>query len=196
MKQLQILGAICAIVAGCEPATGRTASTKRAIPKGIILKGTFQGKPIPPKRRIDRIVIYKGINLLQAWSGKKLLKSYRAAVGIGKPGPKRYEGDNKTPEGTYRIDHRFKSRRFHRFLHVSYPNKNDRRAFRHGKENETIPKSIGIGGAIGIHGEAKGFSGLPHKWTNWTAGCIAVDNDEIEELYRAVVKNAVVTIYP
>jgi murein L,D-transpeptidase YafK len=156
----------------------------------------YKGQSIPKNEKIDRIVIIKSRNELQAWSGKRLLKQYKVAIGSGGTGPKRYSGDKKTPEGTYRIDHRFASKTYHRFLHVTYPNINDRRAFKRGKAQGTIPKSASIGGAIGIHGEKKGFTWLPHKWMNWTRGCVALDNDEIEELYRFVVKNALVIIKP
>ena len=136
------------------------------------------------------------VHTMEVYSLGELLKVYTVAVGRGGAGPKRYSGDEKTPEGSYRIDSRHASRKYHRFLHVSYPNRRDRAAFREGKRKGTIPASRGIGGAIGIHGEKKGFVGLPHKLVDWTLGCIAVDNDEVEELYRAIVVDAVIEIRP
>jgi murein L,D-transpeptidase YafK len=147
-------------------------------------------RPIPKKERIDRLVIYKADHRMEAWSGKRLLKTYGIAIGSGDAGPKRQRGDKKTPEGRYKIDRRFVSKKFHRFLHISYPNQKDRETFARLKLKGSI------GGDIGIHGEKSSYGWLPHKWVDWTQGCIAVDNDEIEELYRLVVPGAVVIIYP
>ena len=147
-------------------------------------------RPIPEREKIDRLVIYKADHRMESWSGKRLLKTYGIAIGSGNPGPKRQKGDKKTPEGRYIIDRRFVSQKFHRFLHLSYPNRKDRQAFARLKLKGSI------GGDIGIHGEKSSYGWLPHKWVDWTQGCIAVDNDEIEELYRLVAPNAQVTIYP
>jgi murein L,D-transpeptidase YafK len=145
---------------------------------------------------VDRIVIYKGRHELQAWSGPRLVKSYRIAIGRGGAGPKQLEGDNRTPEGVYRITRRFPSATFHRFLHISYPSAQDRAAFARALRSRRLPRGARIGGSIGIHGEKRGLRMLPHKWVDWTQGCIAVDNAEIEELYRSVKIGARVEIYP
>ena len=118
--------------------------------------------------------------------------------GQGGLGPKRWEGDLRTPEGSYRIDRRHRSRQFLRFLHVSYPNREDRRRYRRLSAEGTVPEGAGIGSAIGVHGQPQmamgglvGVLGL-----NWTAGCIAVRDREILDLYRAVVPNARIEITP
>ncbi len=130
--------------------------------------------------RIDRLVVYKGEHRLEAYSGSTLVRTYRIAIGSGGAGPKRYEGDGRTPEGVYRIDRRHQSRLYHRFLHVSYPNDDDRRRYRELKERgEVDPEVRPLGRSV-----------------DWTAGCIAVSDAEIEELYRAVVRNAVIEIRP
>ena len=153
-------------------------------------------RPIPRGATVDRLRIFKGKHRLEAWSGKKLLRIYSVAIGRGGAGPKRYEGDNRTPEGRYTIDRRHRSRRFHLFLHISYPSQVDRAAFRAARRAGTLSRSARIGGAIGIHGERRSWGWLPHKWFDWTRGCIAVDNEEIEELYRVVAKGARVEILP
>ncbi len=145
---------------------------------------------------VDRVVIKKGDHVLEAFGGERRLRTFRVAIGSGGTGPKRLEGDGRTPEGTYRIDRRHHSRAFHRFLHVSYPNAEDLRAFREAVRSGTIPRNARIGGDIGIHGEARGWEGAPHKWVDWTAGCVALDNDEIEDLFRAVAPGAIVEILP
>lgn len=153
-------------------------------------------RPLPTGQKVDRLRILKGRHRLEAWAGKRLLKVYSVAIGRGGAGPKRYEGDGKTPEGRYVIDRRHRSRRFYLFLHVSYPSPRDRAAFRAARRAGKLPRGARIGGAIGIHGEKRGWKWLPHKWLDWTRGCIALDDDEIEELYRAVVKGASVEILP
>jgi murein L,D-transpeptidase YafK len=146
--------------------------------------------------RFDRLVIYKSRHRLEAWSGRRRVKVYRVALGRGSAGAKLREGDNRTPEGVYRVVRRFPSQAFHRFLLLSYPNQQDRAAFQRAQHEGAIPRSARIGGDIGIHGEKRGLRLLPHKWVDWTQGCIAVDNSEIDELYGAVVDNARVEIRP
>lgn len=159
--------------------------------------GSVQADQAPLGRgTVDRVVIRKAAHLLEAWSGEHLLRQYRVAIGAGGAGPKRAEGDNRTPEGRYRIDRRHRSRAFHRFLHVSYPSAEDRRAFREALRRGDLPRGARIGGDIGIHGEARGWEGAPHKSVDWTAGCVALDNDEIEELFAAVRPGAAVEILP
>jgi murein L,D-transpeptidase YafK len=152
-------------------------------------------EPLSPGS-VDRIVIRKSAHVLEAYRGAELVRQYRVAIGSGGAGPKRVEGDGRTPEGRYKIDRRHLSRAFHRFLHVSYPNLDDRRAFREAQRSGALPRGTRIGGDIGIHGEARGWEGAPHKAFDWTAGCVALDNDEIEELFRAVRPGATVEITP
>jgi hypothetical protein len=85
-----------------------------------------------------------------------LEQTYRGAGGRGGAGPKLLEGDNRTPEGLYRVVRRFPSRKYHRFLLLSYPNDRDRRAFQQARRAGRIPSGARIGGQIGIHGEKRG----------------------------------------
>jgi murein L,D-transpeptidase YafK len=150
---------------------------------------------IPAHVRVDRLVVYKDDNRMEAYAGDALLRTYRVAVGVGGAGDKQYEGDNRTPVGTYAIDSRHRSRQFHRFLHVSYPNREDRRRYRAARRAGEVPEGRGIGSAIGIHGTPTSVFGLRSLF-NWTAGCIAVSNEEAEELYRAVRDDAVIEVRP
>lgn len=152
---------------------------------------------LPAGARIDRLVAYKSAHRLEAWSGETRLATYRIAIGAGGAGPKRFEGDRRTPEGTYRIDRRHRSRLFHRFLHVSYPNAEDRRRYRRLQAEGAVPEGRGIGSAIGIHGESRDpeVRALGRS-VDWTDGCIAVSDAEIEALYEAVIPNAVLEIHP
>jgi lipoprotein-anchoring transpeptidase ErfK/SrfK len=161
-------------------------------------EGRYEGTALPASARIDRLVIDKSEHTLEAYEGSTLLKTYSVAIGMGGEGPKQWEGDQRTPEGSYRIDRRHRSREFHRFLHVSYPSAADRRRYRELSARGEVPRGAGIGRDIGIHGEPSDFGGAVAVALDfdWTAGCIAVSNEEIEELYTAVVPNAVVEIRP
>jgi len=144
---------------------------------------------LPDGVRIDRIEVDKSDREMKVFSRGRLVHTYRVAIGVGGMGPKRHEGDGVTPEGEYRIDSRHRSRSWHRFLHVSYPNARDRRRYRRGVASGEIPE-VGVGGAIGIHGGNHGLL----RMADWTAGCIAVTDEEAEELFRAVRPNARIVI--
>lgn len=152
---------------------------------------------LPAETQIDHLVVYKAAHRMDAFSGAELACSYVIGIGNGRPGPKRHEGDRRTPEGNYRIDRRHLSPRNHRFLHISYPKGSDRRRFQERKINGTLPPAVSIGGAVGIHGIPAWADWLPWaaRWSQ-TAGCIAVRNREIEELYNAVAPHADISILP
>lgn len=122
--------------------------------------------------------------------GSKTLKTYKVALGGVPVGPKHIEGDHKTPEGDYVIDAKNAHSRFHLALHISYPNAADTEAAR----------KLGSrpGGAIMIHGLAKPFAylGALHRQADWTDGCIAVTNPEIEEIWKLVPVGTRVEIRP
>lgn len=138
----------------------------------------------------DKVLIEKKDRRLTLIKLEKPLKTYRIAVGRIPEGKKLEEGDKRTPEGTYVIDRRKEKSRYHRALHVSYPNSDD---IAHAKERGVSP-----GGDIMIHGlpNGIGFIGKFHLKRDWTLGCIAVTNPEIEEIWRAVPDGTVVEIVP
>lgn len=180
----------------CDP---RRAALVLALAIGLSAcwapRGAYAERPLP-RSSVDHIVVYKARAIMEVYSGRRLLKSYRVALGSGGAGPKRYEGDKRTPVGRYIIDGRHHSRRFHRFLHISYPNAADRARYRRLRARGAVPVRRGIGSAIGIHGESRRWRWFPHKWKNWTHGCIAVDDAEIVELYAAVRPRATIIIRP
>lgn len=138
----------------------------------------------------DKILIKKKERRLSLISKGKVLKTYRIALGGNPNGPKERQGDNKTPEGTYFIDSRNKDSRYHISLHISYPNERDRKR---AKERGVSP-----GGDIMIHGIKNGYSsvGELHTEYDWTKGCIAVTDEEIEEIERFVPNGTLVEIRP
>ncbi|MBL8251375.1 MAG: L,D-transpeptidase family protein [Candidatus Competibacter sp.] len=148
------------------------------------------GSALPPKGLADRIVVEKKARRLTLLRGGKPLKSYDVALGRSPEGPKHFQDDNKTPEGLYQISFRKKNSEFHRALRISYPSSADV-AFA-AKQNRSP------GGDIMIHGLPNGMGWLDsaHRLRDWTAGCIAVTNAEIEEIWRAVPDGTPVEIRP
>jgi tetratricopeptide (TPR) repeat protein len=138
----------------------------------------------------DKVLIEKKERRLTLLSNGKDLKTYKIALGGNPNGPKEREGDNKTPEGTYVIDSRNKDSCYHLSLHLSYPNERDKKR----------AKELGVspGGNIMIHGIKNGFSmvGGLHAGFDWTKGCIAVTDEEIEEIERLVPNGTIVEIRP
>lgn len=142
------------------------------------------------KGSVDRILIEKSARRLMLISQGEVLKTYKIALGGNPIGPKERQGDNKTPEGTYVIDARNRDSRFHLSLHISYPNERDKNR---AKELGDSP-----GGDIMIHGIKNGSSwvGDAHAEVDWTKGCIAVTNEEIEEIAKLAPNGTIVEIRP
>ncbi len=138
----------------------------------------------------DKVLIEKKERRLTLISKGKVIKTYKIALGGNPNGPKERQGDNKTPEGTYVIDSRNKDSRYHMSLHISYPNERDKKR----------AKELGVspGGDIMIHGIKNGFSmvGDLHTGFDWTKGCIAVTDEEIEEIEKLVPNGTIVEIRP
>jgi murein L,D-transpeptidase YafK len=138
----------------------------------------------------DKIVILKSAHSMTLLNGSKVLKTYKVALGSVPVGPKRVEGDHKTPEGDYLIDAKNAHSRFHLSLRISYPSAADQQRAR----------AMGArpGGAIMIHGLAAPFAylGPLHRQTDWTDGCVAVTNAEIEEIWKLVPVGTRVEIRP
>lgn len=142
------------------------------------------------KGPVDKILIEKNERRLTLISKGKVLKTYKIALGGNPDGPKERQGDNKTPEGTYIIDSRNRDSRYHLSLHISYPNAKDKKR----------AKELGVspGGDIMIHGIKNGLSwvGDLHTEVDWTRGCIAVTDEEIEEIERLAPNGTIVEIRP
>ncbi|GMN03156.1 murein L,D-transpeptidase family protein [Erythrobacter sp. MTPC3] len=146
--------------------------------------GTERAVPAPaasPARAplvADYLLVDKSERLLIAYRNGKPIRSFRGLkFGAAPTGHKRFEGDERTPEGLYTIDTRNPQSRFHLSLRISYPNRADRAfAAQYGRS---------AGGDIFIHGQPTGYRGPPLPG-DWTDGCIALTNAEIEELWRIV----------
>lgn len=131
--------------------------------------------PLPRGTTIDRIVVEKAARKLSISRDGRQLKTYRVALGRSPVGPKEKEGDMKTPEGIYNIDGRNAQSSFHLALHISYPSNDD--------NARAAERGVSAGFDIMIHGiqNGRGWMGAFHRWKDWTAGCIALTDEEIEE---------------
>ncbi len=138
----------------------------------------------------DQIVIRKAKRELILFSKKKEMRRYRIALGPNAVGHKVKQGDGRTPEGSYIISGRNERSAYHRSLRISYPNEQDRARAR--------KLGVNPGGDIMIHGlpNGQGWIGAAHRAADWTAGCIAVTDEEIEEIWRLVPNGTPVRIEP
>ncbi len=140
--------------------------------------------------KVDRVLVLKEDHKLVLLNGEKIVRVYTVALGGGGLLPKQQQGDRRTPEGLYEIDRRNRNSSFHLALHISYPNEADReRARRLG---------VSPGGDIMIHGITNGLGwlGVRHRFSDWTDGCIAVTDTEIEEIWSLVPDGTPVEIRP
>jgi murein L,D-transpeptidase YafK len=140
--------------------------------------------------KADKVVLIKSRRILMLLRQGEIYKTYRVALGREPSGNKTRAGDKKTPEGTYRLDSRNSDSKFHLAIHISYPNESDiLNAHR---------KGLSPGGDIMIHGlpHDLGRVGKLHRLTDWTNGCIAVTNSEIEEIWRLVPDGTPIEIRP
>ncbi len=169
---------------------------RRRLCRGLALAGAALILPsaaraaLVPDAAADRIVIRKSERKLTLWRDGSLLETYPVALGANPVGPKRREGDKRTPEGRYWIDGMNPRSRYYRALHISYPNEEDARLAR--------AAGHAPGGDIEIHGLSRGFEDYdPAEFTNdWTNGCIAVSNRALDEIWDRVRVNTVVEILP
>lgn len=134
---------------------------------------------------VTRILIYKESRTMYLMHGEEVLKAYEVGLGFTPGGDKTVRGDGRTPEGDYRVDRRNPNSEFHLSIGIDYPNADD----------VAYARSIGQnpGGDIFIHGR-------PWKYRkggqDWTAGCVAVTDRQIEEVYSMVKTGTLVSIYP
>lgn len=139
---------------------------------------------------VDKLVVHKSKREMFAYSNGEIVKVYKISLGGQPLGPKQFEGDKKTPEGLYFINDKNPNSGYHKNLGISYPNKMDvDQARKMGKPS---------GGNVKIHGlrNGTGFIGKFHRWVDWTLGCIAVTDDEVNELYNSVIIGTSIEILP
>jgi len=150
-------------------------------PRGLnfVPKGTYE--------KADRVLLEKRERRLTLFKNGTILKIYKIVLGRNPEGKKTEEGDNRTPEGHYIIDGRNGRSKFHLSLHISYPNKDD--------IAQANKRGVEPGGDIMIHGMPNGILGKTLNY-DWTAGCAAVTNAQIEEIWEMVPNGTPIEIRP
>ena len=170
----------------------------------IVLDSTLHTQTAPMKDLKDpRLVITKSKRTLDVFDGDKRIKTYQMVLGFDPKGDKKFEGDGRTPEGDFYVFTKNPESRFHLSLGISYPGKeNAERGLKQGlitkeEHNEIIAaideqrmplQKTKLGGEIYIHGGGTA--------SDWTDGCVALDNDLMTELFDAIPVGAKVTILP
>jgi len=130
--------------------------------------------------KIDKVLVDKSSRSMALLSQGEVVRSYRIALGDNPQGHKREEGDERTPEGTYSLDYKNENSIAHRSIHISYPNAVDKA--------DAASRGVSPGGDIMIHGQMNGFGSLANimQQRDWTNGCIAVTNEEMDEIMSVV----------
>ncbi|KGK00072.1 L,D-transpeptidase family protein [Thalassotalea sp. ND16A] len=133
-----------------------------------------------PHFKVDLVKVDKSARTMLLYSGQTLVKRYKIALGESPKGHKLQEGDNKTPEGSYNLDYKKDDSAFYRAMHISYPNELD--------IEQAQQDGLNPGGFIMIHGQKNGDSKNPTitQRFNWTNGCIALTNTEMDEFLTLV----------
>lgn len=169
---------------------------------GVQVSGTLHGSgagaakcaarsgPLPDTARADRVVVDKSERMLFLYNDGGLLRSYTVSLGRNPRGHKQEEGDSRTPEGLYTVDYRNRNSAFHLSLHISYPNSRD--------TDRARARGVSPGGDIMIHGLPNGLGDAErHRLArDWTDGCVAVLNSEIEDIWRLVPDGTPIEILP
>jgi murein L,D-transpeptidase YafK len=158
----------------------------------LLLAGPAVAEPPLTFPTLDQIVVRKAARAMDLYAGGQLVHTIEGIqLGDVPVGPKRFQGDERTPEGRYTIDYGNPQSSYHLSLHISYPNAQDRA---YARSQGRSP-----GGLIFIHGQ-------PNDWPvqglgvrvpgDWTDGCIAISDEEMEALWAAVPNGTVIDILP
>jgi murein L,D-transpeptidase YafK len=140
--------------------------------------------------KADLVVVYKAERILQLKRAGRVLRTFPIALGREPTGPKLQEGDGRTPEGVYTLDWRNPDSQFYRAIHISYP--------RQSRSPHATRWGVSPGGHIMLHGLPNGVSAerVGHPRRDWTEGCIALTNEEIDEIWARVEDGTTIIIYP
>jgi murein L,D-transpeptidase YafK len=162
---------------------------------GLVLAGLatwnlWPASGLPADAKADLVVVHKATRRLDLYQHGVLLKSYSVSLGRHPEGPKQQQGDGRTPEGEYVLDYRKPDSSFYRALHISFPAPADLAAAR--------TKGIDPGGLVMVHGMKNGLGwlGRLHLAFDWTDGCVAVTDHEMNEIWRAVPDGTKIILKP
>lgn len=148
------------------------------------------GHALPADAEADRVIVMKKERTLTLMSQGKVLKTYKVALGGNPIGAKTRQGDHKTPEGVYRLDKRNAQSQYYKSIHISYPDAKD--------VAQARKMGVSPGGDVYVHGLPNGYKwiGAGHRLKDWTDGCVAVTDEEIDEIWKAVPDGIPIDIRP
>ncbi len=143
-----------------------------------------------PQSHIDHVVVDKSDKQLYLMHAGKVVRSLHVVFGAEPEGHKQQQGDERTSEGNYTLDYKNSHSQFYRSIHISYPNSKDRA--------NTRRLGVNPGGAIFIHGQKNGWEWLSFVsvYFNWTDGCIALKNSDMNEVWKSVKLGTPIEIRP
>jgi murein L,D-transpeptidase YafK len=180
-----VLGTISSLVSGCSTAPASIPATSQA---GIMPVS----RPVPLSRIVDSLHIKpaelwlevdKSDRVFKVMRDSTELKRYVCVLGENPIGDKRMQGDRRTPEGTFTFRSKRRPHKWHVFIRIDYPNAESRRRFQERKRTGEIPENADIGGEVGIHGVPEGKDAWIVSGQDWTWGCIALTNADVDEIY-------------
>jgi murein L,D-transpeptidase YafK len=188
VKRLGVL-ILLSPLAGCAVTTGEYAAIDSCLSAGQAWNYRAAKCERPTDGPVDLIKVDKSAHLMSVYRAGQLVREFRVALGRGGPQPKVQQGDGRVPEGAYRIVAHNPNSAFHLSLRIGYPT----------PEQVAAAARLGVkaGGDIMIHGlpNQKGWIGAKHATADWTEGCIAVTNPEMDWLYKAVPDGTAVEIH-
>ena len=141
----------------------------------------------------EKVIVKKSTRMLYLSARGEIYKKYHVSLGIMPEGAKEIEGDMRTPEGVYTLDYRQESNLYNKSIHISYPNEKDK--------TKAKELNASAGGMIMIHGTPSNWSLSPiGDWMpilmDWTEGCIALSNDDMEEVWERTKNGTPIYIIP
>ena len=157
---------------------------------GVGAWSAWPEKPLPPDSVVDLVVVRKAERRLELYRGDQLVKAYAVSLGRHPLDRKEQQGDGRTPEGEYRLDYRNAHSAFHKALHISYPAPADVAA--------AHARGLDPGGQVMIHGMKNGWGwlGRLHRFVDWTDGCVAVTDAQIDEIWLVVPVGTRIVVKP
>ena len=156
----------------------------------LVILTLFVAFPVSAIQKADMVLVLKSQKKMYLKKEGEILKEYDVVFGANPKGHKEKEGDERTPEGKYILDYKKPDSAYYKAIHISYPNEEDIK--------KAEKKGVDPGGQIMIHGQKKYFgrSSFIMQRFNWTDGCIAVTNSEMDEIWNAVDVGTPIEIRP
>jgi murein L,D-transpeptidase YafK len=140
------------------------------------------------------LVVDKSENTITLFDATDWLVQWPCTFGNADISDKMYQGDRRTPDGTYKITSKYPHKKWNKFMRIDYPTKSDYEKFEQRKRQGIIPYSAKIGGDIGIHGTWPHEEWAVENLQPWTQGCISMMNEHINELYKAIPTGTTIII--